>query len=488
MLNLRLSLHYVGFILLIFSFTMLLPITLSVLKGTDPLPFVYSFIVTAGFGWLLWHRLRPKKNPTAIHRRDSLIIVVFTWFGVAIFGALPYIFSHAFGPFSLDAFTSAVFESASGFTTTGASVMPHVESIPYDVLFWRALTNFLGGMGIVVLTVAILPFLGVGGMELYQAESSGITTDKIQPQVTQTAKSLWLTYVAISVLCIVTLALAGMPIFDAICHGFASVATGGFSTRNASIGAYGSALYEWIIIVFMFLGACNFVLHYQAIKGKASYWQDQEFRTFLLIVLGASGAVILTNWFERGVGDWHDAIRTGIFQVTSIVTTTGFSTVNYETWPYLSQFVLIVLMIFGGCGGSTAGAMKITRMIVIIRHAFNDIHRFIHPQSVSVIKMNDQVVSESTLNGIFGFLTFYFLVALIATALLSFLNTDFQTAITSVLACLGNVGPAFGDAGPYDTYASYGPSGKIVLTLCMILGRLELITLVTLCFPEYWKK
>jgi trk system potassium uptake protein len=488
MLNIRLCLHYVGLTLLVFSFAMLLPVVVSFLRGTDPYPFIYSFTITSVFGWLVWRSYRDSSQTVLIHRKDSLLIVVLTWFGISIFGALPYILSHVFGPFSLDAVVNALFESSAGFTTTGATVMHHIESVPYDILLWRSLTQWLGGMGIIILAVAILPYLGVGGLELYRAEMPGPTPDKIQPHVAQTAKALWRVYILLTILCFIALAVSGMPLFDAVCHSLTTLATGGFSTQNASIGAYSSPIFEWIIIIFMFLAGCNFVLHYQMARGSLLYFKDQQFKTYGVIIIASVGLILFTNGYNHGFGNWHDEIRTTLFQVVSVITSTGFSTIDYESWPFFSQFVIACLMVIGGCAGSTSGGIKIIRIIVIFRHAINELFRFIHPQSISIIKMNNQAVENKTINGIFGFLTFYFLIFLLATGFLSFFGADFQTSVTAVVSALSNIGPGFGDVGPTENFAFFHPVSKGVLSLCMILGRLELITFVTLCFPEYWKK
>lgn len=489
MFSLRLSLSYVGFNLLAFSFAMLCPVIVSVYRGTDPYPFLLSFTITAVFSWILWKSCKARSSSDIIHRKDSLLIVVFTWMGISIFGALPFLFSHVFGPISFGSWVNSIFESTSGFTTTGSSVMHHIESVPHDVLLWRALTQWLGGGGIILLAVAILPFLGVGGLELFQAEAGGGLRDKIQPRVAQTAKTLWMVYIVLTALCFISLVIAGMPIFDALCHSFTTISTAGYSTRNASIGAYGVAAYEWIIIVFMFLGGCNFVLHYKAVTaGPVSYFKDQQFRVYVAILLVSSALIVFFNWQAGGVNVWHKHIRDAIFQVFSIATTTGFGTFDYEQWPYASQMLLAFLLVVGGCAGSTAGGVKVIRLMVMFRHAANEVFRLIHPQSVSVIKVNNQIVEGSALSGIFGFLAFYFLVFLSATFLLSAFGSDFQTSITAVLTCMANTGPGLGDVGPNENFAFLHNGSKITLSLCMILGRLELVTFVALCFPEYWKK
>ena len=488
MFNFRLSLQYVGFILWVFSFSMLFPIAISLYFDTDPFPFIYSFSITAVIGWSVWKYFKSRQESDHIHRKDSLLIVVLVWLGVSFFGSLPYIFSDAFGSISLGAGVDAWFESTSGFATVGASVMNHIESMPSDILFWRALTQWIGGGGIIVLAVAILPFLGVGGLELFQAETPGPTTDKLQPRVAQTARALWKIYLVLTALCFICLVVAGMPIFDALCHTFSTVSTGGFSTRNASVGAYGVPAYEWIIIVFMFLAACNFVLHYYFMSDPWVYFRDQQFKAFCWIILVATGLIILDVGIHQGSTHWHDDIRHALFSVVSVVATCGFSATDYVQWPSLSQMVLVFLLIVGGCAGSTSGGIKVIRVVVIAKHALNELLRFIHPQSVSVIKVGGQVVNSDTLNGVFGFLTIYFFVALISIGMLSFLGADFSTAISGVLACLAGAGPGIGLVGPHDTYAWLHPMSKCVLSLDMLLGRLEMITFVTLCVPEYWKK
>ncbi len=480
-------LRYVGLIFIAFSVFILVPVIVSVIEGSSPAPFLISFVIAIFIGWLLTTTF--SRFGDEIHRKEGLLIVVVSWIGISMLGGLPFMFAETFGPLSFESAVNAFFESISGFTTTGASVLNHIESLPGDILLWRSLIQWLGGMGIILLAVAILPFLGVGGLELYKAEVPGPTKDKLQVHVKETAKTLWKVYVLLTAMCAIALAACGMPVFDSICHSLTTLATGGYSIKNSSLGGYETAAFEWIVVVFMLLAGSSFTLHYQFRKqGLRPYFMDSEFRTYFGLIMLAAAVILIANTATIQPESWHDAIRTVLFQVVSIISSTGFGTADYETWPFFSQAVILFLMFMGGCAGSTAGGVKVVRLALIFKHAINEIYRLIHPQSISVIKFNRQAVVDQTIKGVFGFLTFYMLVFALAVLGLSAFGSDLTTAATAVLTSLSNVGPGFGEVGPSNNYAFLHSGEKMILSFCMLLGRLELITFVTICFPEYWKK
>jgi trk system potassium uptake protein TrkH len=418
-----------------------------------------------------------------IGHREGFAIVGLGWMVVCLLGALPYLFA---GTFS--SVVNACFESTSGFTTTGATVVQNIEVLPKGILFWRSLTHWLGGMGIILLSMAILPMLGVGGMQLYRAEVPGPVPDRLKPRIRETAKTLWMVYVLISLLEVVFLLIGGMSWFDSVCHTFGTMATGGFSTQNASIGHYESAYIEGVITVFMIAAGANFALHYQLLQGNPRrYFQDREFRFYLFAILmtTAGVAVLLrTGTYEA----WAASVRYAVFQVSSILTTTGYTTADYERWPLVVQYILFALMFFGGCAGSTGGSVKCIRILLLLKQAYKEIYRLIHPQAVATIKLGKKTVPPDVMESVLGFSLVYLGIFVVASLVMSWLGLDFKSALASVGACIGNVGPGLGIVGPTKTYLSIVPTGKWILILCMILGRLEIFTLLILFLPQFWKK
>lgn len=443
--------------------------------------FLFSIAVTALSGLL--SVLAFKRSPGDLTHRDGFAIVAFGWISAAFFGALPYLFTGAF-----DSLVDAYFESASGFTTTGSTVMADIEKNPHGILFWRALTQWLGGMGIILLSMAILPFLGVGGMQLYKAEVPGPTADKLRPRIANTARILWEVYLLFSVAEVGVLLLGGMDLFDALCHTFTTMATGGFSPKNESIEFYRSPFIEYAITFFMFLAGANFSLHYLALKGNPRiFWRDPEFRFYGGVVL-ASTALISFNLFAHLPGDFLQSFRLALFQVVSIQTTTGYATADFEKWPAFSQYLLLGLMFVGGCAGSTGGAIKCVRFLVLVKQGANELYQLVHPHAVAPVKLGAKVVSRDTLNGIQGLFFLYIGIFILASLALSLLGSDMITAISAVAATLGNVGPGLGAVGPMDNFAHLPDASKWVLTACMIFGRLEIYTVLIILFPEFWRK
>jgi len=423
------------------------------------------------------------RGPVSLSRRDGFGVVTFGWGAVALFGALPYIFSGVI----LDP-VSAMFETISGFTTTGASVLADLESLPRGILFWRSLTQWFGGMGVLVLCVAILPFLGVGGMQIYRAEIPGPSKDRLTPRIATTAKLLWGLYAGMSLLQAVLLMAGGMDWFDACCHTFATMSTGGFSTRTASVAAFDSLYFDIVITVFMFLAGANFALHYRALRGAPGvFWRDPEFRFYAVIWL-LSCIFISANIRIAGVEGTGGALRHGFFQGTSILTTTGFSTRDFNLWPQASRLLLVLLMFVGGCGGSTAGGFKVVRLFVLVKHILRELGRVLRPQSVARIKLGRQALDESAVANIVTFFLIFTFIFALMSFLMTFYTPDLVTATSAVAASLGNIGPGLGSVGASETYAFIAAPGKLILMLCMLLGRLELYTVLLLCMPAFWRK
>lgn len=415
--------------------------------------------------------------------RDGIGVVTFGWLTVALFGALPFFLSGA-----ISDPTGALFESVSGFTTTGASVMDNLEAVPKGVLFWRAMTHFLGGMGVLVLCVAILPFLGIGGMSLYRAEVSGPTKERLTPRITSTAKLLWGVYVLLCAANALLLKLGGMSWFDAVCHAWATIATGGFSTRTASIGAYQSPYIEAVTIFFMFLGATNFALHYGALRGKVlCYFKDPEFRLYLGI-WALSCLAISWNIWHRVYDSLWAALRYGFFSTTSLLCTTGFATADFDIWPAMSKSLLLVLMIIGGCVGSTGGGIKQMRTYIALKSPGRWARVFMQPQAVIQVKMGATPVPDPIVLQVMGFIVLYLLVLTLCALAMTIITGDILTAFSSVIATMGGVGPGFSRVGPMLSYAGIPDIGKGILILCMLLGRLEFYTLLVVFLPRFWKK
>lgn len=419
-----------------------------------------------------------------LSRRDGFGIVTFGWLSATLFGALPYIFSGVI-PHPV----SAVFETMSGFTTTGATVLGNLEEIPRGIHFWRALTHWFGGMGVLVLCVAILPFLGVGGMQIYRAEMPGPSKDRLTPRITTTAKLLWGVYALLTL--IETLLLkfvGGMDWFDALCHTFGTMATGGFSTQSASVGAYDSGIIDAIITVFMFLAGVNFSLHYYALTGKPQrYFKDPEFRFYFFFLAGATLFITLNVW-SHGLAPLGRSFRDAAFTSTSILTTTGFCTADFDIWPNASRLLLVMMMFVGGCAGSTGGGMKIVRVFIMFKKMVREMKLFMRPSAVIQVKLGGKPVEQEIISHISAFFAIFVLIFTLGSFVMTFFTPDLETAATSVIATLGNIGPGLNAVGATQNYAAIPPLGQGILTCFMLLGRLELYTVLILFLPSFWKK
>jgi trk system potassium uptake protein TrkH len=477
-----LILSILGFLYFFLALTMILPLAVSFIysDGCGSV-FIYSILTTAISGCILYWIFPPQKKE--LSHRDGFAIVTLGWATVALFGSLPFLFSG-----TISSVTNAYFETMSGFTTTGATICQAIEQLPKSILFWRSLIQWLGGMGIILFSIAILPLLGVGGMELYKAEVPGPTPDKIKPRIAETARTLWKVYLLISLAEVFLLLLGGMNLFDSICHTFTTLATGGFSTKNVSVEHFNSPYFETIFILFMLLAGINFSLHYRLLLGKVkNFWNDSELHFFLLIFLFSS-LLIAFNLKGFLFSDFLSSLRHACFQVASILTTTGYSSNNFGEWPYFSQYILLILMFIGGCTGSTGGGIKCFRIMLLIKQGYRELYRMIHPHAVVPVKLGGKSVPAKTIEGIWGFFFIYLLLFALSSLIMALLGLDIITAISSVAACLGNVGPGLGAVGPAENFNQLPALGKWLLSLCMLIGRLEIYTVIILFVPEFWKK
>ncbi len=418
----------------------------------------------------------------SVTTRESFAIVTLSWATTAVAGALPYLLTG-----SLDSPVAAVFEAMSGFTTTGATVFTDIEALPHGILFWRSLTHWLGGMGIIVLVIAVLPYLGVGGMQLFQAEVPGMTPERLRPRITQTAKLLWLVYVGLTAAQTLLYVGGGMSLFDAVNHSFATLATGGFSTKNASIAAFESPFIHWVTIVFMYLAGVNFALHFRAAIGRPLYWRDQEWRFFTVVLLAAAVVMAGLNLAAGTHDALESAVRDALFQSVSIITTTGFVSSDYELWVPGAQMTLFALFFVGGMAGSTGGGIKAVRVLLLLKHTLNEIRKSLHPKAVLVARIGSKPVKEDVLAHLVGFVVLYLLLCLVGAVVMGFLGMDPLTAIGASIATVGNVGPGFGNVGATENYGWMSDAALAVLSFLMLVGRLEIYTVLVLFHRETWK-
>lgn len=419
----------------------------------------------------------------SLKKRDGYLVVTLGWLCMSIFGTLPYIISG-----EIPEFTNAFFETLSGFTTTGASILNDIEGVGKGILMWRSLTQWIGGMGIIVLTVAILPLLGIGGMQLFIAEAPGVTPDKLKPRITDTAKRLWLIYLGLTVFEAILLKIGGMNYFDSINHALTTMATGGFSTKQDSIAYFNSPFIQYVIIVFMFLAGTNFTLTYFGLHGRLKkVWQNEEFRFYFGFTAGFTVLVTAVVYIVTN-NSFESSFRDSLFQLVSIVTTTGFVTADYTGWAPLVTVIFFMLMFVGASAGSTAGGVKVVRHIILLKNSILELRRQIHPAAVLPVRLNKRAVTSEITFNIMAFMIIYFMVFALGSILISSLGYDFNTSVGAVATCLGNIGPGFGKVGPMDNFAFISGPGKWILSFLMLLGRLELFTVLILFTPYYWTK
>ncbi|OGG93260.1 MAG: hypothetical protein A2527_13510 [Candidatus Lambdaproteobacteria bacterium RIFOXYD2_FULL_50_16] len=472
-----------GVVILILALGLMVPTIYAwLIKSSDRFAFLGSSLISLGAGGLL---LALPKSRKPFKNVDGFALVTLAWLIAGLVGALPFFLSKA-----VPSFTDAYFESISGFTTTGASVFQIIEDKPAPLLFWRSLTQWFGGMGIIVLTIAIIPYLDIGGMSIFQAEVPGPTAEKLTPRIQDTAKVLWEVYFILTVILIGLLMWVGLTFFDAINHAFAAMSTGGFSTKNASVLGLNNPAAEWILTLFMAIAGVNFALHYrymfQGFK-KKTYLTDSELKFYLWAIF-ISIASILTLVMIKNGGNFADELRNVSFTVVSILTTTGFGTADYEKWPLFGQIMLLLLMIMGGCAGSTSGGVKSVRVMLVLKFTYVEMLKMLHPNIVRDVKMQNQAVERSVASGILGFIFLYLSVMIFSVLLISLETNDFVTALSAVIACLSNIGPGLGQVGPTDNYSGLGDFTKWILSANMVLGRLELLTILVLFLPQTWRR
>ncbi len=480
-MNYGIVLKVLGSILGIESILMLPSLFISInTGGTDKIGFLITILITGIIGLFLNRKSVFDKN---IGAKEGLTIVSLGWIVISILGALPLYLSN-----SVPTYIDAFFEIVSGFTTTGATIINNVESLPLGILFWRSMTHWIGGMGILVFTLALLPALGIGGFQILKAESPGPITSKIAPKIKDTAKILYVTYISITLIEVILLKFGGMSLFDSFVYTFGTVGTGGFATKNASVGAYNSTYITYVIGFFMLFSGINFSMYYSIFKGK---WRDllenEELKLYLFIIL-VSVSCISLNLYFTSYPNILESIKDAFFQVTSIITTTGYSTTDFDLWPSFSKAILFLLMFIGGSAGSTAGGIKVIRILVIIKLIKRDILKIFHPRAIIPVKLNDKVIANETIAGINSFLGLYVILFVLSTILITLEGVDLVTASSSIAATLGNIGPGLAGVGPTQTFYSYSLITKMFLSFLMLLGRLELFTIIALLVPRNWRK
>lgn len=472
-----------GFFVLALTLSLALPLGYALWsQDAGLIPLAAAAAVSALLGVLLHILFRPQ--PVEFNNRDGILLVLLTWAAASLLGALPFYFSTHF-----PSLTDAVFESVSGYTTTGATVLANIEALPASLHLWRSLIQWVGGMGIILLGIAILPLIGGGGMELYRAEFSGARSEKLKPRIAETALALWKIYAAMSLAQYVALRIAGMGPFDSLCHTFTTMATGGFSTRNASIESFHSPSIEWIIILFMALAGINFTQHYRLfiLRRPGEFFRDIEVRGYLVCIAAASLAVALTLGLQNG-GSVEEHLRMAFFQVASIMTTTGYSSTDFELWVPFAKLILLALMFAGGCTGSTAGGLKTARLMVLKRVVGREFRRIVERRGVFAVRLNGAAISELAIQSLLNLVYLAFLINFAACLALTALGVDILTAISAVAAAMFNVGPGLGQVGPSEHYGFLPAPAKWLLSFCMLAGRLEYYSLLVVATRAFWRK
>ncbi len=465
----------IGSVLRFVGMAMLVPLVVALIYGEDCDPFLISAVITFIVGIALGLKTYEIDN---LPIKESFAIVALGWFTVALFGALPYVFS---GIHPLD----ALFESMAGFTTTGSTILPDIEAHSRGLLFWRSFTQWIGGMGIVMLFIAILPKLAVAGRDMFRAEVPDPIGDKLRPRLGQSAKILWSVYVMLSAAEVVALRISGMSVYDALCTTFSTMSTGGFSPHSESIAFFGSPAIELIVIFFMIVAGANFALHFWMLRGEQKrLLRDPEFRLYLCIISCATLLITIMLWRSSGI----HSIRLALFQVVSILTTTGFTTANFDAWSSTARMILFVLMFLGGCAGSTSGGIKVVRILLLAKYGYRELFRSLHPRAILPVRLGRKMVPQNVLESILSFFILYILIFAVASLIMSALGMDVVSATSAAATTLGNVGPGFNMIGPAMHFGEVHPLGKLVLILCMWIGRLEIFTVVVLLIPDFWKK
>lgn len=478
-----LVIHVTGLVVRVFGLMFLAPLAVALIYGEyrDAIGFGFAAVATSASGHLMRHAGGPSAENAVegMRRVEGLAIVSIAWLIIAWFAAIPYMWS-GLGPID------AMFESMSGLTTTGATVLRDFTAHGRGLFFWRGFTQWLGGMGVIALFVAVLPRLAIGGRELFFAEMTGHDEEKVAPQIRRTAALLWRLYAVLTVLQIAALVMTGMPLFDSVCNTLSTISAAGFSPHPQSIGGYANPAAEWVIIVFMFLSGANFALQYRALARRdfTLFAKDEELRAYGVVIVAASVMVAFAIWDTMDSGD---VVRTALFQVLSILTTTGFATVDFQQWNDQAKAVLLGLMFIGGCAGSAAGGPKVVRHVLLAKFTLQELRRTLHPRAILPVKLGGRVVAPAIMQGVVVFFLFYMLTFAVCAAVVVLLGADMVTGISAAAAAISNVGPGFGAVGPMANFADLHPLSRIMLTLTMWIGRLEVITVLVILRPEAWR-
>jgi len=482
MINIKLILRILGFLLIVEGAAMTIALIVSLIyREPDTYALLQSALICIGIGAVIL--AATNKARKELGKREGFIIVTLVWIIFSFFGSLPFILSG-----SIPSLTDAFFETMSGFTTTGASILNNIESLPHGILFWRSMTQWLGGMGIIVLSLAILPIFGIGGMQLFSAEVPGPVADKLSPRIQSTAKSLWIIYLLFTFLETILLWIGGMSLFDAINHSFTTMATGGYSTKQASVAYWSSPFIQYVITIFMIIAGMNFTVSYLFLTGKfKKAIKDEELRYYLLFIAGFTLIIFVGLLLTTQLGA-EQAFRDAIFQVATIITTTGYATVDYLHWIPFLTIVLFAVFFFGGSAGSTGGGLKIMRIVLLLKNSYYELRRLIHPNAIIPVRFNNKPVSEQIINNVLAFFMFYFVIFFSSTVLLMLVVPDLPSAMGAVATSLGNIGPGLGIYGPAENFSTLHPAGKWFLSFLMLLGRLELFTVLVLFSPAFWKR
>ncbi len=482
-INFRVILKFIGLLLCLEAAFMLIPYLVALIYDEgDAMAFLLSILITAGTGGLLFYFTRNDRNE--VGKRESYLIVTSIWFFFTLFGMLPFCLMP--NPLSI---ADAFFETVSGLTTTGASIVPDVEALPHGILFWRSFTQFIGGMGIILLTIAILPILNhQGGLILFNSEVTGISHEKLKPKIGETSKKLWSVYVSLITILTLLLCLGPMTPFDAICHAFGAMATGGFSTKQASLNHWDSAYVDYVITIFTFIAGINFALVYRAITGDVKrLFSNEETRWYTFIVVGATLVVTAGLYVTGQNSSLEETLRVSLAQVVTVITSTGYTIGDYVAWGPFFTTVFLLLMFFGACAGSTCGGAKIDRLVVLAKNTRNEFYRVIHPNAILPVRVNGKAISHEVVSKILAFILVYVMVLIAGSTILTALGLSIEEAFGSTLSCLSNIGPGAGATGPTGNYAFIPDVGKWLLSFIMLIGRLELFTVLILFTRYFWK-
>jgi len=482
MFNFKAIIKILGFLLIVEGAFMLISMLVAMLySGPDVSPLLRSALITLAVGGLTVGAMF--KAEKRISKNDGFIIVSLVWIVFSFFGSLPYLLSN-----SIPHLSDAFFETMSGFTTTGSSILNDIEALPHGILFWRSLTQWLGGMGIIVLSLAILPVFGIGGMQLFAAEVPGPVPDKLNPRIQQTAKNLWAIYVLFTLVESLLLWFGGMTFFDAINHSFTTMATGGYSTKQASVAYWDSPFIQYVIIFFMFIAGTNFTLSYSAFTGKFDkVYKNEEFKYYVLFIVIFT-AIIFSGLLLTTQLGYEQAFRDTLFQVVSIITTTGYATADYLTWIPFLMVLIFTLFFFGGSAGSTGGGIKIMRIVLLLKNSYYELRRLLHPNAIIPVRFNKRSVSEQIITNVLAFFMIYLIIFFVSTIVFTLIEPDLNSSMGAVATCLGNIGPGLGKFGPAENFSQVPAIGKWFLSFLMLLGRLELFTVLVLFSPAFWKK